>query len=61
MGIFPQNHFAYDLLPRHFINSVQFADSASTIHLYYDHYDYDAIQDRRGRATQEGVANVPAT
>jgi len=48
MGIFPQNYFAYDLLPRHFVNSVQLADSASTTHLYYD---YDAVRDRRGRTT----------
>ena len=48
MGIFPQNYFAYDLLPRLFVNSVQLADSASTTHLYYD---YDAVRDRRGRMT----------
>ena len=48
MGIFPQNYFAYDLLPRLFVNSVQLADSASTTHLYYD---YDAVRDRRGRTT----------
>ena len=58
MGIFPQNYFAYDLLPRHFVNSVQLADSASTTHLYYD---YDAVRDRRGRTTQAGAADVPAT
>ena len=46
--ISPQNHFASDLLPRHFINSVQLADSTSTTHLYYD---YDAVRDRRGRTT----------
>ena len=54
MGIFPQNYFAYDLLPRHFVNSVQLADSASTTHLYYN---YDAVRDRRGRTP----ADVPAT
>ena len=48
MGIFPQNYFAYDLLPRLFVNSVQLADSASTTRLYYD---YDAVRDRRGRTT----------
>ena len=58
MGIFPQNYFAYDLLPRHFVNSVQLADSASTTHLYYD---YDTVRDRRGRTTQADAADVPAT
>jgi len=57
--IFPQNHFASDLLPRHFINSVQLADSTSTTHLYYDYYD--AVRDRRGRTTQAGAVDVPAT
>ena len=57
--IFPQNHFASDLLPRHFINSVHLADSTSTTHLYYDYYD--AVRDQRGRTTQAGAADVPAT
>ena len=51
MGIFPQNYFAYDLLPRFFVNSIQLADSASTT---YPYNDYDAILDRRGQTNKSG-------
>ena len=56
---FPAESLRLDLLPRHFINSVQLADSTSTTHLYYDYYD--VIRDRLGRTTQAGAADVPAT
>ena len=44
-------YYAYDLLSRYFVDSVQLTDSASTT---YPYNDYDAIPDRRGRTNKAG-------